>query len=342
MNYTSQTLAFFCILFVASCASAPKGNPSTLPPSPDYAQLSSWAAHPEKEDLADRIPSSKELATTKDKEADVFFVHPTTYTGKPLNNQWNASITDQKLNQSTDKGTIQYQASIFNEAGRVFAPRYRQAHLNVFYTDNKKLSQQVLDQAYVDVKNAFLHYLKFYNNGRPFIIASHSQGTVHSARLIKELIDGQTLEYQMVAAYLVGMPIGEKIFETIEPCNGADDVRCFVSWRTFKKGYLPSNIPLGDSIVVHNPLSWDRSDTFVGKEKNQGAILRNFDKILKQATDAQVKNGILWAAKPKFAFSFLFTRKNYHIADLNFYYMNVKANAVERVKKFRRFKGASE
>ena len=130
------------------------------------------------------IPSSEQGATVDDKIADVFFVHPTTYTGKPINDYWNAPVEDLKLNNQTDKSTIQYQASIFNEAGRIYAPRYRQAHLNVFYTDNKQLSKKVLDQAYSDVKNAFLHYLKFHNEGRPFIIASHSQGTVHCTRLI--------------------------------------------------------------------------------------------------------------------------------------------------------------
>ena len=229
--------------------------------------------------LRTKIPGTEELANPEGKLADVFFVHPTTYSGKSIDDQWNAPIHHEKLNQNTDRGTIQYQASIFNEAGRVFAPRYRQAHLNVFYTDNKSLSKKVLDNAYQDVKNAFLHYLKFHNNGRPFVIASHSQGTVHSARLIKELIDRKPLEYQLVAAYLIGMPIGKDAFETIEPCSDENDTRCFVSWRTFKRGYTPTQTLMGDSIIVHNPLSWKMDNSLIEKEENKGAVLRNFNKV---------------------------------------------------------------
>ena len=36
-------------------------------------------------------------------------------------------------------------------------------------------------------KAAFQYYLEHYNNGRPFIIASHSQGTYHAKRLITGL-----------------------------------------------------------------------------------------------------------------------------------------------------------
>ncbi len=39
--------------------------------------------------------------------------------------------------------------------------------------------------AYADVKAAFEFYLKIYNNYRPIIIASHSQGTKHTGRLLK-------------------------------------------------------------------------------------------------------------------------------------------------------------
>jgi len=45
--------------------------------------------------------------------------------------------------------------------------------------------------AYRDVKAAFLYYLEHNNSGRPIIIASHSQGSTHAKRLLKELFDGK-------------------------------------------------------------------------------------------------------------------------------------------------------
>ena len=45
-------------------------------------------------------------------------------------------LNDQSLNAKTDYSTILYQASAFNEY-RVFAPRYRQAHLRSYYYRRK-------------------------------------------------------------------------------------------------------------------------------------------------------------------------------------------------------------
>ena len=50
---------------------------------------------------------------------------------------WNGPIDDGALNLRTDDGTILYQASIFNGAGQIYAPRYRQAHLHAYFTKDK-------------------------------------------------------------------------------------------------------------------------------------------------------------------------------------------------------------
>ena len=39
--------------------------------------------------------------------------------------------------------------------------------------------EDALELAYTDIEAAFEHYLAEYNNGRPFIIAGHSQGAQH-------------------------------------------------------------------------------------------------------------------------------------------------------------------
>lgn len=333
-NYWAILSSVLIALLLYGCASYPKG-PITKPNDRlDYSHLDLWAAHPEKEDNADLYAGGLMDNDKVPPPADIFFVHPTTYTGKAISDQWNAPIDHPSLNQSTDAWTIKYQASIFNKAGRIYAPRYRQAHIRTYFAEDSLLVKQVFDIAYKDVRDAFLHYLKTSNNGRPFIIAAHSQGTNHTERLIKEEIDGKKWQDQLIAAYLVGMPVDKGAFQNIPPCANARDTGCFISWRTFKHGYMPSDIELGSSITTHNPLSWKMDEAYISKEQNDGAVLRNFNKIIPNATDAQVENGILWAAKPKFPFSFLFTRKNYHIADFNFYYMNVRENAYLRTSQF--------
>ena len=334
LEHAFMWMLILTVISTNSCASLPKVDSSFTPTLTDYSQLSNWAAHPMLKDKADLVPNNPNASAQDDLLADVFFVHPTTYTTKSINDAWNAPVNNEKLNKLTDASTIQYQASIFNKAGRIFVPRYRQAHIQAYFLKDEKRAEKIFNIAYEDVKDSFEYYLKEYNKGRPFIIASHSQGTTHTARLIKELIDGTELRSQLVAAYLIGMPILKQAFTNIGPCKDKDETMCFVSWRTYKAAYIPEDAILGDSIAVHNPLSWQMDDSFVDKSENTGAILRNFNKIIDNAATAQVNNGILWASKPKFAFSFLFTRKNYHIADLNFYYFNVQENAIHRVLKY--------
>lgn len=299
----------------------------------EYGNLANWASHPDKRDNADLIPGS-DATPSPNVPADIFFIHPTIYNNKGKDLAWNPSISDSVLNKRVDNSTIKFQASAFNAAGRVFAPRYRQAHLVSYSTTDKTSAEKAFALAYADVKNAFEHYLKYYNNGRPIIIASHSQGTTHGAPLIKEFFDGTPLQQQLVAAYLIGLPVPKDYFERIWPCESAEGLNCTISWRTFKRGYTPDDRPLGDDILVTNPLSWKIDTIYVSKTRNKGAVLRNFEKVLPRRVDAQVHNGILWANKPRFPWSFLFRRNNYHIADINFYYMDIKLNAKRRVDKW--------
>jgi hypothetical protein len=62
-------------------------------------------------------------------EADVFYIHPTSYVGRG----WNASTHDAELNDATDRVATGIQASAFNGCCAVYAPRYRQANGTAFY-----------------------------------------------------------------------------------------------------------------------------------------------------------------------------------------------------------------
>lgn len=325
------------ISLLNSCATTkPKGpfNPTEVDMAPDYSNPYYWAALPAKVDSADQVPAG--LASAKnDQEADVFFLYPTIYFGEKEDTEWNAPVNDEAFNRRVDESTILYQASVFNAAGKVYAPRYRQAHIRTYYSKDSLLSKKVFDLAYQDLKHAFEYYLEHYNNGRPIIIASHSQGTTHGRRLLKEFFDGTALQKQLVAAYLIGMPVLKDEFENIPVCENAEATGCFVSWRTFKKGYTPKKW-VSEDIAVVNPLTWSTNTELADFSLNQGGLLWDFDKLKPSLTNAQInaEKGILWAKKPRFFGNFLLLRRNYHIADLNFYYLNVRENAVLRVEQF--------
>ncbi|MBI1781484.1 MAG: DUF3089 domain-containing protein [Sphingobacteriales bacterium] len=302
---------------------------------PDYSNLYYWAAHPGKKDPGDSVPSPLKNEVI-DTSVDVFFIHPTTYMQKDFpEGQNNADINDAELNAKTDYTSILYQASVFNSSARIFAPRYRQAHISAFFDMNKEEAAKVFDTAYADIKSAFEYYLQHYNNGRPIIIASHSQGTLHTGRLLKEFFERKALQNQLVIAYLIGMPVSKDYFTQLQPCKDSTSTGCFVSWRTLKKGYVPFYVKKETTpSFVTNPLTWTSDTVYASKQLNKAAILWRFNKLLPQATSAQIHENVLWISKPKIPFGFLVNIKNFHPGDINLFYMNIRQNVKTRIHSY--------
>jgi hypothetical protein len=324
---------------LASCALKPKGDftATKVPKEPDYGALQYWAAHPDKKDLADKVPNGlrDEQATAN---VDVFFVHPTTYLDAPRKNRnWNADLADVSLNNSTDAGSIQFQGSIFNGCGRVYAPRYRQAHYQVFFPKKDTISaRRALEVAYADIAAAFDYYLQHWNQGRPFILAGHSQGALHIMQILKKRVEGTPLEQQLVAAYIVGWPVRQNFFSQLKPCTTPEQTDCYCTWRTWEREYGRKKA-FEAEVVCTNPLTWSiETGKYAPASLNLGGVVRPFETVRPEIVDAEVFKGILLAKKPKFPGSFFFRRKNYHIGDLNLYYMNVRENAQLRAAAFQR------
>ena len=337
--FKKNNFAFFVlsICLLQSCASRKPTmafDKNRTPATPQYADLKNWAAHPDKKDRADLVPTGTNLNDEQaTADVDVFFLHPTTYTYKRGNDQWNGDVNNKKLNDKTDKGSIEYQASLFNGSARVYAPRYRQAHFYTFFTEDKSSADQAFEIAYDDVREAFEYYLKTWNKGRPIIIASHSQGTKHAVRLLKEFFDDKPLKNRLVVAYIVGLPVPKTAFKTIPVCDNPNQTGCFCSWRTFEKGYEPK-FPTSDAIAVVNPLSMTTDAGLVPSEKHKGGVLLGFKKTQEGLNDAQIHNGILWISKPSFKGSWLIRSKNFHAGDYNIFYINIREDIKRRVGLF--------
>jgi hypothetical protein len=333
---------FIALLLFNSCRSSIQSklptsafNASKATAAPNYSDLKNWASLPNKHDFSDSIPMNSGLKDAQPTaEVDVFFVHPTTFTLKKGTELWNGDLADQALNDKTDKGTILFQSSVFNGAGRIYAPRYRQAYYGVYVTPDSASKREALALAYEDVKASFEYYLKNWNNGRPIIIAAHSQGTQHAAHLLKDFFEGTNLRNRLVVAYLVGMPVPKNAFQDIKPCDKPEETGCFCSWRTFLTGHEPPKLPLGDRISVVNPLSMTTEKGLISAENHQGSVLIGFKKASPKTITAEIHNGILWVSKPKFRGSFFYRTPNYHIADYNLFYFNVHEDAKRRVGLF--------
>jgi hypothetical protein len=307
--------------------------------NPDYSHVAYWSAHPAIQDPSDSVPAPLRSSYQKDTTIDVFFIHPTTYLGTEKPFGINAAISDAFLAAKTDYSPVLYQASLFNVAGRVFAPRYRQAHISAYYpitAADTLAAIAAFELAYQDVKTAFEYYLANENKGRPIIIASHSQGTTHGIRLVKEFFDNKPLQKQLVAAYLVGIPVNPSIFTSIQPCDTPTQTGCICSWRTYKEGYNPPFVLKENfNAIVTNPLTFNKSIPNASWNANKGGVLTNFNKIAKGVAEAKVADRILWTARPKIFGSFLVKNPNYHIGDYNLYYINVRENVSQRMAAYK-------
>lgn len=334
----TYVLFSFISLFLISCGSRPKGSfeDQALKGIPDYSKEKNWAALPDRQDNADLTPEGY-----KDKqssaEVDVFFLHPTNYYGEREYNRWNAPIDLQSINDGVDDVAIKFQATAFNGIGKVYAPRYRQAHIKAYFAKDTTSAKKAFDLAYQDIKESFAYYMSNYNNGRPFIIASHSQGTTHAKRLIKEFIDGKPLQKKLVAAYLIGIPVDLNEYSKIGACETAYDTGCLIGWRTWKKGSKPKFLEKekDKNILVTNPLSWKTNEEYVPASKNKGGVILGINEApIKEIADAQKYESILWTTKPKFKGSWLIMTDNYHRGDINLYYINIRENAKDRVNAY--------
>ena len=311
----------------------------TPPPAPDYRMEDNWAALPDRRDSADVVPRGSLFQDRqRDAPADVFFVHPTTYLWRK---QWNASLTDDKLNRFTDDKVIRGQASAFNKTARVYAPRYRQATLYSFFDSEESTNgEQAIDLAYGDVKAAFEYYLEHYNRGRPIILAGHSQGTVHATRLLHDFFDDNApLRRQLVAAYLVGYEVKPDEYQVLRACEDSTQTGCYVTWNTVAWGNEYE--PFQQSLSV-NPLTWTRDTLTAPARLNLGGVPYDFKRLDKRIVDAKVHNGLLWVHPPKrdgyprFLLPGHFRLwHSFHIADYALFYGNIRQNAATRVRSHR-------
>ena len=321
--------------FLAACAVRPTGSYTAPPGEIDYADPANWAALPTKADAADLLPDPDIVQDRQaDAPVDVFFIYPTIYWSERGDRNWNAPL-DPEMNARIDSSAIKNQASIFNGVGKVYAPYYRQAHIHAYRTVDTTSARRAFDRAYADLTRAFDHFLTHQNRGRPFLIASHSQGTTHAKRLIRERVEGTELQERLVAAYLVGIAVPPNYFAQLPVCENAEQTNCFVTWRTYREGATAEFYPEpGDALVV-NPLTWTTGPERAPRALNEGAVLRKFyDGFLPNLVEARVAGSVLYTNQPKFPGSFFFRTKNYHIADYNFFWLDVRRNAQARVAAF--------
>ncbi len=300
-----------------------------IPVKPSYENEDNWAILPSK--YTDKLREVSNTAT-QELEADVFYVYPTLITSKK-DTRWNVPIEDVEQQEKVLYKAVHFQASAWATSGKVYVPYYRQAHIRSYRMLDSG-GKEALMLAYSDVKAAFELYLKKYNNGRPIIIASHSQGTTHTSLLLKDFFDNKPLKKQLIAAYLVGIGIDKNEFESIKPMSKPNETGGFVSWNTYKKNKLPKKYERWyKGKVSSNPVTWNNAKSSA-HEDHKGFLFSN-EKIYTQALKLQVIDGMIWTTLPRFPLRiFLMFKKNYHVGDVNLFWKDIQKNAELRTKSW--------
>jgi hypothetical protein len=321
-----------------------------IPSAPDYARPSAWAATAARPGAAAaQLPADP--LPTKRPRIDVFYIHPTTLRDST---KWNQSLDDAATNAWTDESVVARQASVFSRCCRIFAPRYRQAGLRSLATQYGGDGGKAYALAYADVLRAFDHYISHDNKGRPFILAGHSQGSLHLFKLLQDRIDGTPLVKRMVVAYAIGFSLLEGDFgttlKTLTPCATPKQTGCVIGWNSYLAGsdiraFATRAIPRFEAehgagtaghLLCINPLALDGR----GRETGGGALPRGGGLTLPALRPGVVSahcddKGVLEVSVPADLGLTPLPGGSMHYHDYALFYAELRDDAARRSRAFR-------
>jgi pimeloyl-ACP methyl ester carboxylesterase len=327
------------LIFVALFLSISLGSCGNDIQATDYAKPEHWLSVP----------------VVVDKVVDVFYLYPTSWQ-KVNQSDPNICEIDNPIMLKYAKFAFQRQATAFEIIANIYAPYYRQD--DAAYTTSLPQAEQaniVGGIPKTDAIAAFDYYIKNYNNGRPFILVGHSQGSIVMMLILSEYMKENPKVYaRMIAAYVIGASITpEYLAENphLKFAEGPDDTGVIISYNTEAptvEGKSPVLVP---GALAINPITWTRNETFATAEQNLGSIALNKDgsvvldnngKIvpIKNYADARVDKarGVIICSicdVEKLAPGTAFSGKGvFHSFDYSFYYFNIRENADIRAKNF--------
>ena len=309
--------------------------------TPDYSQKSSWYQISE---------------ITKD--VDTFYILATEYLGFGEGDSNYAAMNEPEM---VEGAPVQYamNASIFEDSTNVFLPFYRQASLRYAGEIWKKtgdIDEAISGIPYDDITAALDYYFKNFNNGRPFILASHSQGSAISKLVLKKYFKEHPEFYKkMVAAYVIGYAVTKDDLKENPHwkfATGESDAGVIVSWNTEGKKNIEENFKtcvLFPNAISINPINWKLDETYAPASENLGSLIFNEKtqkfEIGNVGADAKViknrgvilTNAEIEPMDPGLAAvaSEFFGPDGRHESDYTFFYNNIKANVAKRIATFK-------
>lgn len=323
----NRNLLLFMVIFTFVMLTGCVNSKSEI----DYSEAKSWLS----------------LPVSTEKEVDVFYLYPTAWQ-KADKEEANICDIDNPSMLKGSKAAFERQATAFETVGNIYSPYYRQADaaycLSLPLEEQEQLVGGIPKE---DVFAAFDYYIKNYNNGRPFILAGHSQGSNIMVYLLSEYMKENPEVYdRMVAAYVIGYSVTDE-YLTENPhlkfAQGPDDTGVIISYNTEAPNIEGNNPVILPGAKVINPISWTTEETLATAEEGLGSTLPN--KELKFIPAGKYADARIDKAKGALICSTanveklspgneVFGKGVYHSFDYPFYYFNIRENAANRAKLF--------
>ncbi len=279
------------------------------------------------------------LGGKRDLPVDLFHLIPTSWEGKTAADRL-SSISDGAYRAQAEFN-VPYQASVFDGLCNIYSPHYRQ--LEPFYTMRISPEKRLLEigrEPKEDVFAALDFFFENYNEGRPFILSAHSQGSIVSLFILSEYMPARPDIYKrMIAAYILGYSVTEDFMAKnphLKFAEGAGDTGVIISYNTEAPHPKGESTVLLPGAMCINPITWSRGYELAPREMSKGSVIKGRE--LSHYADAQIekKTGrlVCSTAEPKRLHSSLFPEGIYHVHDFGLYFYDLRENAALRIKNY--------
>lgn len=278
------------------------------------------------------------------KQVDTFYIYPTAFTDTSEDAPTVCEIDNQSMRERAED-IYEQQGTVYEESTNVFAPFYRQVNMAVAATVNdEERDALVQGKGKSDLYAALDYYFENLNEGRPFILAGHSQGAQMLTYILSEYMKEHEEYYaRMIAAYVLGYSVTDELLKENPHLRFAEretDTGVIISWNTEGEGNKnQKSFVVADGAISINPLNWKRDETYAGKEENLGARILNpvsgeFE-IIPEAADAvlNLERGVILTntdvmepMDPALGFG----SDSYHGGDYTLFYNNIRENVEKR------------
>lgn len=331
MRKTASSVLVVLVIVAALGSAVSLGFSQAEETSIDYSDDSHWLSLPE----------------YADKPVDIFYIYPTVW-HKISENEPDICRIDNATMLEGAPQAFAIQATAFETVGNIFAPYYRQVDAAVCLSLSLEDQIEILSGApKQDLFDALDYYFENYNEGRPFILAGHSQGSDMLLFVLSEYMKEHPEVYdRMIAAYVIGYSVTDNYLLNnphLKFAEGAGDMGVIISYNTEAPGVQADNPVLLENANVINPISWVRDETPASASESLGSLINGqYVEHFADATIDPERGVVLCSTIDINEFSSnngLFPLGVYHSQDYPLYYYDIRANAELRTANFLELSG---